>query len=239
MKRRIDHLQQGAIRNGLLQILGLLGLAAVGVGIGLVLPERPDATVADTAAIAEAPKPVEAAQPDSVTSPVIQASTSRPAAAVSAVAMVPPPPPAPPAPAPVEGQPGRQDPDRIIGNNDLDGDGVVTREEAARADKSLNKMWGLYDVDRDGRVDAEEIRKAYAEMDVGNALQKITGSSQGHIAVADPARIVANNDQDGDGIVTRAEAEKANTFLIGLFDNYDLNKDGKVDAREMAKASAY
>jgi len=50
----------------------------------------------------------------------------------------------------------------IMAGNDLNEDGIITREEAARADKVLIRVWGNFDLDRDGRIDAAEVARALA-----------------------------------------------------------------------------
>lgn len=116
-------------------------------------------------------------------------------------------------------------PNSIIRSNDLNGDGIVTREEAENSKRSLILLWDRYDADMDGKVDVEEIERVSAAV-AANSVTLPSGSS-----------IVANNDVDGDGIVTRAEAAQTNKSLHRLWDMYDLNKDGKVDSEEIEKAS--
>lgn len=140
---------------------------------------------------------------------------------------------------PANGSPQRITAEQIVASNDLNKDGIVTREEATEAKKSLITIWNMYDLDRDGRLDVAEIRKATSDVGVGNALQKITGDASGHKSMVDPKEVISSNDQNGDGIVTREEAVKAGKALIGLWSTYDLNNDGKVDIAEVAKASGY
>jgi beta-lactamase regulating signal transducer with metallopeptidase domain/Ca2+-binding EF-hand superfamily protein len=249
LERRIDCLQPGKFRLAALQTAAVLGLATAGAGAALALdapalPVRPAAT----AVIQHATFiPTVTAEPARIETPIdskesnVKKTTSMAVtvAALSAVAGAQAQSPQAPAPTPVDGQPIRLTAEQMVKNNDLNGDGIVTKEEAEQAGKSLNKLWAMYDMDGDGRVDVEEIRRATADMAVGTALQKITGSAEGHVYMVDPAKVVASNDLDGDGIVTRDEAVKANKALLGLWDNYDLNKDGKLDAKEIARASGY
>lgn len=137
-------------------------------------------------------------------------------------------------------EPRRKSAEEIIASNDLNGDGIVTREEAARVNGNLFVMWGdVYDMDHDGRVDVAEVRRAMTEVQVGSTLDKITGESGGHMAGARSDAILANNDLDKDGIVTKEEASKAGKALIRMWDSYDLNKDGKVELAELAKVQGY
>jgi hypothetical protein len=85
-------------------------------------------------------------------------------------------------------------------------------------------MWDRYDLNADGKVDAAEIEQ-FNSVIASMPPTRVSGSS-----------VVASNDQDGNGIVTRAEAEKANRALRLRWDSYDLNKDGSVDAAEIDKA---
>jgi len=133
----------------------------------------------------------------------------------------------------------RISPEQIIAMNDLNKDGVVTKEEAATVNGNLNLMWDGYDMNHDGKVDAAEFTRATLDMFEGTALERITGDRAGHMALNDPEKTIANNDLDGDGIVTKEEATKANKGLIKMWDSFDLNRDGKVDAAEIRKAQPY
>jgi Ca2+-binding EF-hand superfamily protein len=133
----------------------------------------------------------------------------------------------------------RISPEQIVALNDLDKDGVVTMEEAKQVNTNLFVMWPAYDMDHDGKVDAAEINRATYEMFEGTALERITGDSGGQMALQDPAKIIANNDLNGDGIVTKEEATQAGKALIRMWDSYDRDKDGKVDATEVRKAQPY
>lgn len=128
---------------------------------------------------------------------------------------------------------------QIIESNDLNKDGVVTREEATTANKTMIKMWNFYDIDSDGRVDAREATTATQAMLVATAEEKITGEKSGGPAMVKPASAIETNDLNKDGVVTREEAMKVGKGLARLWGNYDLNKDGKVDAAEFARAQGY
>lgn len=137
-------------------------------------------------------------------------------------------------------EPQRKSAEEIIATNDLNGDGIVTREEAARVNGNLFVMWNdVYDTDHDGRVDVAEVRRAMNAVQVGSTLDKITGESGGHMAGARSEAILANNDLDKDGVVTKEEARKSGKALIRMWDSYDLNKDGKVELAELAKVQGY
>ena len=53
-----------------------------------------------------------------------------------------------------------------------------------------------------------------------------------------PEFVMANNDLNKDGIITREEADKAGRQLAQNWDTFDLNKDGKVDTGELTQALA-
>ena len=47
----------------------------------------------------------------------------------------------------------------VMANNDLNKDGIITKEEATKAARTLAQVWDLFDANMDGKVDAEEIKK--------------------------------------------------------------------------------
>lgn len=139
-----------------------------------------------------------------------------------------------------EGEPQRRSAEEIIAANDLNKDGIVTRDEAAKVNGNLFVMWdAVYDMDRDGRVDVAELKRAMLEVEAGTALDRITGNSGGNMAAARPEAILASNDLNRDGVVTKEEAKTAGRALIRMWDSYDLNKDGIVELSELAKAQGY
>lgn len=130
--------------------------------------------------------------------------------------------------------------EEIIATNDLNGDGIVTRAEAAKVNGNLYVMWNdVYDTDHDDRVDVAELKRAMGDVQVGTAVDKITGNSGGNMAAARPEAIMANNDLNKDGVITKEEAVKSGKALARMWDSYDLNKDGKVELAELAKAQGY
>jgi hypothetical protein len=50
--------------------------------------------------------------------------------------------------------------------------------------------------------------------------------------------VLANNDTDKDGVVTKEEATKVGRMLGQQWDRFDANKDGKVDLEEIKKGLA-
>jgi Ca2+-binding EF-hand superfamily protein len=124
---------------------------------------------------------------------------------------------------------GTGDPKQVMAANDQNGDGRVTKQEADAANKSLSQMWDAYDTNKDGIVDAEEVAQVNATY---FAVAKTQARKTG------PDAIIMANDKDGDGIVTRAEAQQVNRSLIANWSMYDLNKDGRTDRYEIARALA-
>jgi EF hand len=53
-------------------------------------------------------------------------------------------------------------PDFVMANNDLNKDGVITKEEATKAGKQLIQVWDTYDLNKDGKVDRDELVKGLA-----------------------------------------------------------------------------
>jgi hypothetical protein len=76
-------------------------------------------------------------------------------------------------------------------------------------------------------------------MAVATAEEKITGERSSGPGMVKPEQVIASNDQNGDGIVTKEEATKFGGGLARLWQIYDIDKDGKVDAAEVAKAQNY
>jgi hypothetical protein len=74
--------------------------------------------------------------------------------------------------------------------------------------------------------------------DIANAVRESTYvvNEAGEIRVRSSA-VIANNDLDKDGKVTKDEATRVGKALLSMWDRYDLNKDGVVDEAEVSKAS--
>ena len=89
------------------------------------------------------------------------------------------------------------------------------------------------------RIDVAELKRAMQEVEVGTAVDKLTGNSGGNMAAARPEAILASNDLNKDGVVTKEEAKNAGRALIRMWDSYDLDKDGNVDLAELTKAQGY
>ncbi len=131
--------------------------------------------------------------------------------------------------------------EKIMADNDLNSDGIVTREEASAANKRLTFQWDLYDRDRNGMVTATEVASFTDRLEIGTAVEKLGGDplAAGLARKPTPTEIIAANDQDGDGIVTREEATKARRATISMWHLFDLNNDDRLDAAEVATSTGY
>lgn len=100
---------------------------------------------------------------------------------------------------------------------DSNGDGVVTRDEYARA-RTAN--FARLDRNKDGAVSKADFRRlARFKPEAASRLDAL----------------IAGMDADKDGKATRAEFDAA---PMPMFDRADANGDGRIDANEMAAAKA-
>jgi len=101
---------------------------------------------------------------------------------------------------------------------DANSDGVVTRDEA-RAHPRLSADFDTADTNKDGQLDAAEMN-AHRE--------RMRGEMR---AQADERWKAA--DTDGDGAISRAEAQASMPRMAERFESLDANDDGKVSREEM------
>lgn len=101
---------------------------------------------------------------------------------------------------------------------DANGDGIVTREEA-RTYPRLSADFDAADTNKDGQLDAAEMSAHRERMRTEMR------------AKADERWKAA--DADGDGAITRAEAEASMPHMAQRFETFDANGDGKVSRDEM------
>ncbi|HEX7560452.1 MAG TPA: EF-hand domain-containing protein [Usitatibacter sp.] len=102
---------------------------------------------------------------------------------------------------------------------DTNGDGMISREEA-KALPRIAAHFDEIDANHDGQVTADELRAFHQKHGAkrsGAMLKKL--------------------DTDGDGRISRAEAQAAPRFAAN-FDAIDANKDGFITMEEMAAAHA-
>jgi len=106
---------------------------------------------------------------------------------------------------------------------DADGNGMVSRAEAERAAPLLAKQFDAIDANRDGQISAEEIR---AFRRAGRSERRARGSSKFD-------QYFARADTDGDGALSRAEAERGLPRLAKKFERIDRDGDGRLTREEM------
>ena len=101
---------------------------------------------------------------------------------------------------------------------DTNGDGFVSREEA-QAYPLLAGQFDAADANKDGKLDA-------AEMDAHRDAVRASGRAKAE------ARWKAA-DKDGDGAISRAEAEASMPGVAQRFKKFDVNRDGKIERDEL------
>lgn len=110
---------------------------------------------------------------------------------------------------------------------DANGDGVIDRAEAARFPR-LAARFDQIDVNKDGRLDAGERRAQHQRRNDG----KRKGAHAGMHGMG------KQMDTDGDGRISRAEAQAAAEQVNQRFDRKDTNKDGYLDRADMQARTA-
>lgn len=108
----------------------------------------------------------------------------------------------------------------LIRHFDKDDDGRVSRQEAIDAAIArANKRFDQLDTNKDGYLTQDELNAA-RESRRGELQQR--GGDRWKAA-----------DKDGDGAISRSEAEAGMPLLYRRFDQLDANKDGKITRDEM------
>jgi Ca2+-binding EF-hand superfamily protein len=108
---------------------------------------------------------------------------------------------------------------------DKNGDGAISKDEAVNM-PGLAKHFDQLDVNHDGKLTREELQAARGKMH---------GRHGEHMARFEQRFKAA--DKDGDGALTKAEAEAGKMErLVKNFDQLDTNKDGKVTRAELQAA---
>jgi len=102
---------------------------------------------------------------------------------------------------------------------DADGNGQLSRAEVAKALPRLASKFDSIDSNKDGQLSRGELR-AWARAHKG----------QRRAQAADRFR---HADTDGDGAISRAEAEKHAPRLAKKFGQIDIDKDGKLTQDEL------
>jgi Ca2+-binding EF-hand superfamily protein len=110
--------------------------------------------------------------------------------------------------------PEGHDPMGRLKRADTNGDGMISRQEAA-ALPMISKHFDQIDANHDGQVTVEEL-KAFHEQQRAAHWKKV--------------------DTDGDGRISRAEAQANAPRLAEQFDQLDANNDGFLTPDELAAA---
>lgn len=110
---------------------------------------------------------------------------------------------------------------------DTDGNGMLSRAEVEKSLPRLAKQFERIDTNKDGQLSRDELKAAKKAHK--HAHRK------GHKAdrQTKAAERFRHADTDGDGAISRAEAEKNAPRLAKKFDLIDANKDGKLTQEEL------
>jgi len=106
---------------------------------------------------------------------------------------------------------------------DADGDGMLSRAEAGRAEPRWADQFDAIDADRDGKIGPEEIR---AWRRAGKGARKASASAKFD-------QLFDRADADGDGALSRAEVQTGLPRVANKFDRLDKNGDGRLTREEM------
>ena len=104
------------------------------------------------------------------------------------------------------------------------------QETRATATAKLDAEFAASDADKDGFLSPAEVQARMARMKVGSG-KSLDAAHARRVA----ALFVARADTNKDGRVSKAES---NALMGAVFNAYDKNGDGKVDATEAARARA-
>jgi len=109
---------------------------------------------------------------------------------------------------------------------DADGNGRLSRAEASRGAPRLAREFDAIDADRSGELEAEEIRAWIKARRNERRVRRDAASAR----FDDYFRAA---DQDGDGALSRAEAERSMPRLLGKFERIDADGDGRISGKEL------
>jgi Ca2+-binding EF-hand superfamily protein len=118
---------------------------------------------------------------------------------------------------------------------DSNGDGTVSKAEAEKGPPRLAERFDQIDANKDGRLtpdemrDAMRARMAQCKQDPEKCRAEIKQRFEAEWKKADT---------DGDGTLSKAEADKSMPRLARHFDRIDTDKDGKVTLAEVDAARA-
>ena len=117
---------------------------------------------------------------------------------------------------------GRVTAEQIVGHVDRNGDGKISRDEAAA---NLKPYFEQYDANKDGVIDVKEAQ-VLADYATSQQVQRPATAEQ----------IVGYLDRNGDGKISKDEASAE---LKPYFEQYDANKDGVIDVTEAQVMADY
>lgn len=129
-------------------------------------------------------------------------------------------------------------------NLDQDGDGVVSKEEAAQ-EPGLSQAFERIDTDRDNNLSAKEYQAATASVARGVDFEQVDLNKDGVISQREANAMPFSLreafdrvDADGDDNISQVEYQAATTNLFqGLnFEELDVDSDGVLSSDEAAKA---
>lgn len=109
---------------------------------------------------------------------------------------------------------------------DADGNGMLSRDEAAKDAPLIATRFDAIDINRDGQISPEEIR-AFRR---AGRLERGAGGKQ---AGAKFELYFARADADGNGALSRTEAERGLPRVAGKFERIDRDGDGRLTREEM------
>lgn len=107
---------------------------------------------------------------------------------------------------------------------DADRNGVLSRAEVQRSLPRLAPRFDEIDRNRDGNLSPDELRASVGVAKRGNRASE--GGFAEHFRRADT---------DGDGALTRREAERALPRLAAKFDRIDANRDARLTPDELRR----
>ncbi len=114
---------------------------------------------------------------------------------------------------------------------DLDRDGYLSRAEVQKASPRLAIHFDAIDANRDGKLSAQEIRS----FGRSRAATRMAGRSDARLLGGSRTRTDAvffGADADGDGQLSRAEAELALPRVARKFARMDADRDGRISIDE-------
>lgn len=111
---------------------------------------------------------------------------------------------------------------------DADGNGMLSRAEAETALRRFALHFDAIDVNRDGQISPEEIRAFRRAGRTAGATRRGTGGPGAKLAA-----YFERADADGDGVLSRAEAERGMPRIAGKIERIDRDGDGGLSLEEL------